>query len=147
MSNKISDYSEEVMRNIMDIHRNIMKTRMNFKGIEEITIPQIVSLSLIESSKHLRMKDIAKGLSITLPAATGMIERLYKMGMVKRLADENDRRVINILLTKKGKDILKKIQLKKKQMFKSIFSKLSEKDRSDYIRIVKEIRNIVVNEK
>jgi len=113
MSNKISDYSEEVMRNIMDIHRNIMKTRMNFKGIEEITIPQIVSLSLIESSKHLRMKDIAKGLSITLPAATGMIERLYKMGMVKRLADENDRRVINILLTKKGKDILKKIQLKK----------------------------------
>ena len=131
----------------MDIHRNIMKTRMNFKGIEEITIPQIVSLSLIESSKYLRMKDIAKGLSITLPAATGMIERLYKMGMVKRVADENDRRVIKILLTKKGKDILKKIQLRKKQMFESIFNRLSEEDRFNYIKIIKEIKNIVINEK
>ncbi|MCK5706515.1 MAG: MarR family transcriptional regulator [Candidatus Aureabacteria bacterium] len=147
MSKDISAFSEEAMRNIIDIHRSLMKTRMSFKGMDNITIPQMASLALIEASTSLRMKDIAKGLSITLPAATGMIERLYKTGLVKRVADEKDRRVINILLTEKGKDIFKKIQFIKKKTFELIFSRLSEKDRSDYIRILKKARDIVVNEK
>ena len=66
----ISQYAEEVMENIMAIHRGVMRSKMGFSGMGQMTIPQYASLALIESAGALKMKDIAKQMKISLPAAT-----------------------------------------------------------------------------
>ena len=121
MSTKnISDYSEEVMENIMAIHRGIMRQKISFPAMmDQITIPQFTSMALIESAGALKMKDIARQMKISLPAATGMISRLHKLGMVKRGYDPNDRRIINIMLTSKGIKILKNMMNKKRKLIDS----------------------------
>ena len=139
----LSFFTEELMKNIMLIRRGIMKTFFRLSGLGKFTIPQFSSLLLIESSGDLKMKDIAKELNISLPAATGMINRLYKIGMVKRVFDEKDRRIIRITLTPRGKAIIENMRNQHKKMIENVFGKLTKKERADYLKIVRKIKNIV----
>ena len=49
-----------------------------------------------------RMTDVSRQLDISKPAATQMVNRLVEHGMVERVSDENDRRVVYIQATEKG---------------------------------------------
>ena len=67
----------------------------------ELTIPQLRTLVLLRSEDQ-RMTQISDYLGTSLPSATSMIERLFDKGLVERMADENDRRVVTCRLTTQG---------------------------------------------
>lgn len=54
------------------------------------------------------MTDLASASFISKPNLTAMVDRLHADGLVERSADESDRRVVNVALTQKGKDLLRK---------------------------------------
>jgi DNA-binding MarR family transcriptional regulator len=54
------------------------------------------------------MTDLAAASFISKPNLTTMVDRLYADGLVERSADVNDRRVVNVALTPKGRDFLKR---------------------------------------
>jgi DNA-binding MarR family transcriptional regulator len=56
---------------------------------------------------RLRRVDLARELGLTASAVTRILIPLEKIGLVKRLADENDGRVGYAVLTKAGKEILR----------------------------------------
>lgn len=62
---------------------------------------------------QMTMKDIAEAIHRTKPTVTVLVDKLQKLGFVKREALEDDSRYTNIVLTKKGKD------------FKPVFEKIS----------------------
>lgn len=53
-----------------------------------------------------RMTDVSRQLDISKPAATQMVNRLVENGMVERVSDESDRRVVYIQATEKGLEIV-----------------------------------------
>jgi len=57
-------------------------------------------------SKHgvLSMSDIGCKLSMPKPHVTAQVDKLIAEEMVERLFDPNDRRIVNIRLTEKGKE-------------------------------------------
>ena len=67
----------------------------------ELTIPQLRTLVLLRSEDR-RMTQIADYLGTSLPSATSMIDRLFDKGLVERMADEHDRRVVACRLTAQG---------------------------------------------
>ena len=50
----------------------------------------------------VRMTDVSQRLAISKPAATQVVNRLVENGLVERLSDENDRRVVYIKATEAG---------------------------------------------
>jgi len=52
------------------------------------------------------MTDLAAASFISKPNLTTMVDRLCADGLVERSSDVNDRRIVNVTLTKKGKDLL-----------------------------------------
>ena len=52
------------------------------------------------------MTDLASKACISKPNLTTMIDRLFEEGMVERLADPSDRRIVNVALTQEGKEFL-----------------------------------------
>ena len=52
------------------------------------------------------MTDLAGDSCISKPNLTTMVDRLCADGLVERSADVNDRRIVNVALTKKGMDFL-----------------------------------------
>ena len=67
----------------------------------ELTMPQCRAV-LFLSESPAAMGKLAAGLGITLPSATGVIDRLVEKGLVARYEDPEDRRVVQCRLTQQG---------------------------------------------
>lgn len=52
------------------------------------------------------MSDLASASFVSKPNLTTMVDRLWADGMVERSADVCDRRIVNVALTQKGRDLL-----------------------------------------
>ena len=71
-----------------------------------------ILICLYERNK-MTMKDIADKINRTRPTVTVLVDKLEKLGYIKREVSDKDSRYTNISLTKKGED------------FKPIFEKIS----------------------
>ena len=112
-----------------------------YKG--KITLPQFLMLGFLHNNGDSKMCAIAKFMSVTTAAMTGMVDRLEKYGYVKRGHDPKDRRIIKIILTQKGMDLIKKINDERRRMIIDVFGRVSETDRADYLRVLMRIRDIL----
>ncbi|MDE0632399.1 MAG: MarR family transcriptional regulator [Caldilineaceae bacterium] len=73
-----------------------------------MTIPQIKTLVLLGPLGPLRMGNIAACLGRALSATTTIVDRLVEKGLVDRISDPNDRRVVICKLTDAGEETLKR---------------------------------------
>jgi DNA-binding MarR family transcriptional regulator len=112
-----------------------------FRG--KITVPQFFLLSYLQKQGELRMTDIARFLSVTTAASTGVVERLVKAGYALRVFDPRDRRIIRIKLSVKGSAVVEKIMRQRRQMIMDIFGEISENERQQYLAILTRIQQVM----
>ncbi|MFH1151367.1 MAG: MarR family transcriptional regulator [Actinomycetota bacterium] len=67
--------------------------------------PQAAFLAFMHQTGPLRMSDLSRFANITSSVATRFVERLEDRGMVERVPDEHDRRVVLVRLSDEGKSI------------------------------------------
>lgn len=116
-------------RNIVDACR---KEGMQY----ELTFSQVEILRFIGESGKETMKSIADHLKITPPSATAMIDEMEKRGLVKRINDTQDRRVVIIAFTPKAKKLFASISARKQTILSSMLSRLSTQDKKTLERII-----------
>jgi len=106
---------------------------------------QLEVLNYVLENKEPLMKDVANFLCITPASATSLINRLVKAGMLERHFDKNDRRVIRLFITSKGKKALKKEFRKSSLRLRKILTKLNQKEQENLIRIFQKLQKIYSN--
>ena len=60
----------------------------------DLTMPQLKMLFVVDLLGPVPMGQLAARLGISLPTATGLIDRLVEAGLARREHDERDRRVV-----------------------------------------------------
>lgn len=140
-------FSSKISRLLPHVIRGILKKQSDALGRGKITVPQYLSLELLNTHHLLKMKDIAGELNISLPAATGLVSRLHRMKMVKRTYDKNDRRVICIELTARGKETIEHVRSQRQKAIQEVFGNLTERERNSYLHILKKLKGILHDEK
>jgi len=83
---------------------------------------QVAVLFILNKVGKSPMSELGKCLLVSKPNITFLVDHLVEDGLVKRVPDESDRRVIYIHLTEKGKQF---VQRKKEQALAMITDKLS----------------------
>ena len=142
----LPEFIEKLSQIMPKIALKFMRRQVKDLCESQLTFPQFFVLSLLNSSQKLKMKDLADILKVTTANVTGIIERLVKAGYVKREYEPKDRRVIYVTLTFKAKDFLKKIEAKRRRILTKVFSRISEEDRKQYLKILNQIENILLEE-
>jgi DNA-binding MarR family transcriptional regulator len=142
----INEYAKSLIEIMPEVVRGLWKREINELSSGTITPPQIFILIYLNKMSELRMTDVAKYLSVTTAAATGLVDRLVKGGHVARVYDPSDRRIIRIKLTAKGIGLVKKLIEHKVARIQEVFSKLSGKERDDYLRVLTRIKDIIAQE-
>lgn len=74
----------------------------------ELTMPQLHTMALLSQGPQ-RMGVIAGRLSSSQSAATSMIDRLVDKGLVERVPDRDDRRVVACQLTAPGREEMERL--------------------------------------
>lgn len=96
---KINELLIRVFNDILKIEENALK-----KGIfSDISITEVHTIEAIGMYIPVGMSELAKNLNITLGTLTVAINNLLKKGYVNRARCEDDRRIVKISLTKKGR--------------------------------------------
>ena len=71
----------------------------------QVSVPQLSCILALYEHGPLPPSQIAKHIMVKSSTVTGIIDRLEQKGLVCRLRDSSDRRVINIQLTEPGKEL------------------------------------------
>ncbi len=112
---------------------------MSFKVVQElaelkITLAQFQALSLLAEKKGCIMSELARGMSQSFSATTGIVDRLIRDGLARRERDKKDRRVVRVFITSKGKYTVGQFKRYRKEHLISILESLKEKDRKTLIQ-------------
>lgn len=67
-----------------------------------VSFPQYCLLGFLAQQPHLTMSEIAHRMGHTTAAATGLVDRLEKLGHVRRTHARDDRRKIQVQITDSG---------------------------------------------
>jgi DNA-binding MarR family transcriptional regulator len=71
------------------------------------------------------MSKLAASIEASLPATTGLVERLVQRDMVRRHPDPHDRRLVICELTRKGHEVIDALQEGDRVVFGALFARLS----------------------
>ncbi|RXZ76690.1 MarR family transcriptional regulator [Paenibacillaceae bacterium] len=92
-------------------------------------------LYIIHSQGRQRVAELAEKLSVTPGAITGMSDKLITLGLVDRLRDETDRRVVFLSLTEQGKTLIDSMFASRLEIYSVIVKQLPEEDIEHLTRI------------
>jgi len=78
------------------------------KGLNQgnVSFAQYLLLGFLEQEDELTTLEVAKRVGHSTAAATGLMDRLEKLGYVQRFSSDNDRRSVVWKVTRKGSDLL-----------------------------------------
>ena len=106
-----------------------------------VTVSQCYAIDALGDSTSLTMSELAEKMYLTTATMTGIVDELIKKGLTERKFDENDRRVIRVELTLKGKEIYGRIREKLLKRYTDILQKLklSDKEVERIISVIEEL--------
>jgi DNA-binding MarR family transcriptional regulator len=105
---------------------------------DNISFAQFFLLSYLASSKELTMTDIAKKMGHSTAAATGLVDRLEKLGYMERTHAVDDRRKVMVRVTSKGLDLVNRLR---DELQSQIADAMSESSSSDALSFLSSYRS------
>lgn len=111
---------------------------------KDISPKEIRTIEAIGSCSMNNMGSIAKKLDITVGTLTVCITNLEKKGYVRREKSLNDKRIVNINLTEKGKKMFKLYGHFREEILKDIIINLNSQEKeifSDALNTISKVLN------
>ncbi len=113
----VTDNNQTVRKDAGRLADFIMFTQRSFllnlskelnKG--NVSYAQFFLLGYLAKEDYLTMTHISKKMGHSTAAATGLVDRLEKLGYVQRLHASDDRRKVMVQITRKGIDLVDKMR-------------------------------------
>jgi len=143
----LSEFADRMNKIMPQVIKEFARRQTNELYRGKITLPQFLILDSLDKKGECKMSELAQFMGVTTPAMTGIVNRLVKYAYTKRVFDPQDRRIIKIRLTPKGKELVKKINQERRKMIIDIFGKLSAVERENYLKTLMRVHNILTEEK
>lgn len=120
------------------------RLRSLFRDHFSVTLPQFDVLSELEyASEPLSMSQLSKKLMVSNGNVTGVVDRLEKVGFVRRSRAEHDRRVQFIQLTNKGRKEFRRMASRHEKWLDQLLSGLTVSDMRTLQKLLLKTRNSV----
>jgi DNA-binding MarR family transcriptional regulator len=129
------DFGSEMARMLPLLLRTITRRQESIFAKGKLTLPHVVILEILREKGPCKMGDLARTLNFTMSAVTSIVDKMVKLGLVKRERSRKDRRVVRVSLVKKGEETAKKVVNERKHMASEMFSVLTEAERKEYLRM------------
>lgn len=142
----ITDFADKLLAVMPVVAREFSRKQKDEFTTGKITVPQFLVLEYLSRSGESKMTDLARFLSVTTAAMTGIVERLVRYGYISRLSDPQDRRIIKVRLTSKGSTRVESTACERRKMIINIFSKITQAERDDYLKVLLHIHQILNNQ-
>lgn len=142
MDDAYSKELSDLLVDAFDLVHQLEKNRL--KGVKNVDL-SINELHLIEAvgsgERGTSIREIAKTLEITMPSVTVATSKLEKKGLLTKVQDEQDRRVVRVVLTPLGKKFDLAHRYFHERMIRSILSQLKEEEKESFIQVIRTLHH------
>lgn len=133
--------SDDLIALLPFYHKKIFRPQQGVSGMQ---IAQYRTLGvLFREKKSLSMSELGKQLYISKPYMTVLVDQLIQEGYVERLRDPEDRRIVNISITRKGARYLKQAASHHRDTIRGLLDTLEPQDLDDLSSSLSTIRKII----
>ena len=89
---------------------------------------------------NVRPTDVARWLGRSTNSVSMIVDRMVKVGLLRRVRDRADRRVVFLIITDKGEEALKPATLSGWDFIQKILSPVSQEDRQTLIKLLETLQ-------
>jgi DNA-binding MarR family transcriptional regulator len=122
----MSDQRQQLFETLMKFDKTLLRMRGRILSSFGLTTSQAEILLL--SLETPRINQLAETLAITSSAATQLVESIEDKGLVKRRRAIDDKRAVEVHLTRSGKKLIKQIEATKKKFATELLDTLDEEE-------------------
>jgi DNA-binding MarR family transcriptional regulator len=125
------DQAEEI-QNTLELQDELVRHRAVW-DVEpwlklDMSTPQLKALFLISEEDGIRMRELADRMGGSFSNATVLVDRLVDRGFVERLAEPQDRRVVLVRTTGKGRRLIGQLVTSWRMLSSSLLEALAPED-------------------
>lgn len=103
-------------------------SRPRWSGVD-LTFTQLRAVSAIAKHEGMRMSELADELGIGLAAASALADRMTRRGLITRKADEEDRRIVHLAVTTRGRHLLERLERGSTEHFAKLIARMTPTER------------------
>ena len=130
---------------IMRDHKSTIDSYVNETKLHKSQHRLLMVLSRME--KNISQRDLAEMLNITPAAVAVTLKKMEKMGLVQRMVSEQDNRYTQVVLTDKGKKIVKESRKIFQYVDEKMFAGFSEEELEVFEEYLNRIKENLIKEK
>ncbi|MGC4000400.1 MAG: MarR family transcriptional regulator [Anaeromyxobacter sp.] len=104
-----------------------------------LTPAQIHLLLWLGTDGPQAMGELARRVAVTEKTITGIVDRLERDGLVQRVRDPDDRRVVRVELAARGKELFRRVDAEIGAKLVAFLQLIDAPDRRDLIRILEKL--------
>jgi MarR family transcriptional regulator, organic hydroperoxide resistance regulator len=102
----------------------------------DLTGPQLTVVKMLEQIGDLSLSELSERIRAQNSTVTGIIDRMEREGLVTRERSREDRRVVFIRLTTKGRKLAEDVPVEPWEIFRSALESLTASETRDLVKIL-----------
>lgn len=136
---QVNEYLVSVFNDILIIEEQQLRK----SHFSDVTITEIHTIESIGMYDRKTTTEVSKELGVTVGTLTTAINRLVKKGYVERIRSDDDRRVVKLSLTKKGKLLFRVHHSFHSEMVKGAVADLDDTEKKAMMKVLKNLHNFL----
>lgn len=130
---------------IMVMQRRFMASLMGELARGKVSFPQFFLLGHLCAQGPIGMSRIAELMGHSTPAATGLVQRLEKLGYVRRTHEQEDRRKVTVSPTTKGTRLVEGVRQEMIGNLEKVMEQLSPREQRAWLDIYGKIHDYCIS--
>jgi DNA-binding MarR family transcriptional regulator len=119
----------ELINEIIELLRKADRSRRQYEldiwMSLNLTIAQLKSLFYISNQRSTNLKKLSVALGVTPTNTTGIVDRLVKQGLVNRIVNDKDRRMLLLRATGKGEELVANLRKRRSGYMAKVLERMN----------------------
>lgn len=150
VSSEIKRDVDQVLEAIIYLYTESRRLTKELARRADLTGPQLTVVKMLEQIGDLSLSELSERIRAQNSTVTGIIDRMERENLVTRERSKEDRRVVYIRLTAKGRRLAEEIPVEPMEIFRSALESLTASEVRELVKILgkvaKRVQQIVRRE-
>ncbi|MFC5603906.1 MarR family winged helix-turn-helix transcriptional regulator [Sporosarcina koreensis] len=111
-----------------------------------ITPPQFIALQWLFEHGDMTIGDLSNKMYLAFSTTTDLVDRMENNKLVKRVRDDQDRRVVRIHLLGEGERIIEEVIAKRRKYLNAVLEDFSEIEINEFSRLLTKLHKEMIKD-
>jgi len=111
-----------------------------------ITPPQFIALQWLFEHGDMTIGDLSNKMYLAFSTTTDLVDRMENNKLVKRVRDDQDRRVVRIHLLGEGERIIEEVIAKRRKYLNAVLEDFSEVELNEFSRLLTKLHKEMIKD-